>query len=142
MKFCSTCNQDKPYDNFHRRGNGYQSVCKECRVGIDKEYHANNKHRWKESRAVNKALRTQEIRTELIKYLQEHPCIDCGEPDIVVLQFDHVRGTKKSTVSRMLNNETKWPLIYQEIQKCDVRCANCHTRKTAKDFNWFWLLEQ
>lgn len=24
-----------------------------------------------------------------------------------------------------------------EIAKCDVRCANCHMRKTARDFNWY-----
>jgi hypothetical protein len=29
--------------------------------------------------------------------------------------------------------------VKNEIEKCDVRCANCHRRKTAKDFNWYKL---
>jgi hypothetical protein len=30
-----------------------------------------------------------------------------------------------------------WARILEELQKCDVRCANCHRRKTARDFKWF-----
>jgi hypothetical protein len=29
--------------------------------------------------------------------------------------------------------------IKEEIEKCDVRCANCHTRRTAHQFGW-WVL--
>jgi hypothetical protein len=30
-----------------------------------------------------------------------------------------------------------WPTILKELSKCDVRCANCHRRRTARDFKWF-----
>jgi hypothetical protein len=30
-----------------------------------------------------------------------------------------------------------WNRILAEIAKCQVRCANCHRRKTARDFKWF-----
>jgi hypothetical protein len=31
-KKCTKCNITKPYCEFHRRGNGYKSVCKVCRL--------------------------------------------------------------------------------------------------------------
>lgn len=64
-------------------------------------------------------------------YLKNHPCVDCGETDIIVLQFDHVRGKKRGNVSDMVNNCSIETLDI-EISKCKVRCANRHTRKTKK----------
>jgi hypothetical protein len=29
-----------------------------------------------------------------------------------------------------------------EIDKCDVRCANCHRRRTAADFGWWRHMAQ
>jgi hypothetical protein len=34
-------------------------------------------------------------------------------------------------------SEYSWDRIAEELKKCDVRCANCHRRKTARDFKWF-----
>jgi hypothetical protein len=64
-------------------------------------------------------------------YLSTHPCVDCGEKDPIVLEFDHVRGTKKTTVTRMSMNQMR-----VEIQKCEVRCANCHRRRHAREEKW------
>jgi hypothetical protein len=49
----------------------------------------------------------------------------------VVLDFDHVRGTKHMNVKRMLAGTYSLDRIFQEIEKCEVRCANCHRRVTA-----------
>jgi 5-methylcytosine-specific restriction endonuclease McrA len=27
--------------------------------------------------------------------------------------------------------------LKNEIEKCQILCANCHLRKTANDFNWY-----
>lgn len=74
-------------------------------------------------------------RGRLIKYYATHPCVDCGESDPVVLHFDHVRGTKIHNVSRMVRTHN-WRKVAAEIAKCEVRCANCHTRITAKRAGW------
>jgi hypothetical protein len=70
-------------------------------------------------------------------YLREHPCVDCGESDIVVLDFDHVVGKKTANVSNLIQRGASWKRIESEIAKCVVRCANCHRRKTALDFRWY-----
>ena len=71
------------------------------------------------------------IRALLFEYLSKRPCIDCGENDPVVLEFDHRDPkTKSKKVSRILSGHYSWLVIQQEIDKCDIRCANCHRRKT------------
>ncbi|GAB3271834.1 hypothetical protein GCM10027426_07050 [Microbacterium lacusdiani] len=67
------------------------------------------------------------------KHLQSHPCSDCGEADILVLEFDHLPGTdKRFDIARAVSASTRsWSAIEAEIAKCEVVCANCHRRRTA-----------
>lgn len=60
----------------------------------------------------------------------------CGETDPVVLDFDHLRD-KKENISWLVCHGAKLEIITEEIAKCEVRCANCHRRKTAKQFDWY-----
>lgn len=70
------------------------------------------------------------------EYLLAHPCVDCRESDIRCLEFDHRDpSTKVCAVSKMISDQRAWPDILAEIEKCDVRCANCHRRRTAEQFN-------
>jgi hypothetical protein len=60
------------------------------------------------------------------RYLLEHPCVDCGYPDPRALEFDHVRGKKSFEISVAISRGLPLIEIMNEIEKCDVRCANCH----------------
>lgn len=82
----------------------------------------------------------RENRQKLIDYLLKHPCVDCGETDILVLQFDHVRGKKCREVSCLVATGFSWAAIEREIEKCEVRCANDHLRRTAKTQKFFKVL--
>ena len=75
----------------------------------------------------------------MVQYLSNHPCVDCGEADPVVLEFDHVRGEKSGEIANMLRRQVAWERIIDELSKCEVRCANCHRRRTARQFNWYRL---
>lgn len=54
-------------------------------------------------------------------------CVDCGEKDFRVLDFDHVRG-KSFTIGSSPRKAIA--VLYAEIDRCEVRCANCHRRMT------------
>jgi hypothetical protein len=56
-------------------------------------------------------------------------CVDCGNKDWRVLEFDHL-GDKESGVSRMIATNLSLGRIMAEIDKCEIRCANCHRIKT------------
>jgi nucleoside 2-deoxyribosyltransferase len=62
------------------------------------------------------------------------PCIDCGFIPIVPEQmdFDHVRGTKTVEVTRLAAQGKSNERILEEIEKCDLVCANCHRLRTSK----------
>lgn len=78
--------------------------------------------------------RRDKARQYVVDYLKSHPCIDCGEPDIIVLDFDHL-GDKKDDISNLIGHARSLSVIIKEIDKCVVRCANCHRRKTAIELN-------
>jgi hypothetical protein len=63
-------------------------------------------------------------------------CVDCGETDPIVLEFDHEPGNKVDIISRMVQQRA-WNATLAEIAKCSVRCANCHRRKTAERAGWY-----
>ncbi len=63
-------------------------------------------------------------------YLTEHPCVDCGELDPIVLDFDHARD-KSANVSDLVASRASIEDVRKEIEKCAVRCANCHRRRTV-----------
>ncbi|MFB9641779.1 hypothetical protein [Agromyces lapidis] len=72
-------------------------------------------------------------------YLSAHPCLDCGESDIRVLDFDHRAGCEKSAeVMRLAQNGYSVRKVMGEIAKCDVRCRNCHAKITYERSGENW----
>ena len=70
----------------------------------------------------------EEARQYVISYLLTQPCVDCGEKDSLVLTFDHVRGEKRMNIAELVNRGYLVEVIQKEIEKCEVRCANCHMK--------------
>ena len=60
-------------------------------------------------------------------------CMDCGYADHpAALEFDHRDPTtKRFDISK--NPGRSWNDILTEIEKCDVRCANCHRIRSIEN---------
>jgi len=141
MKICTKCKKEKNLDEFNYKNkllNLHHSECKQCtRLFVKNHYNNNKEYYLKKTRIRNLKLR-KKATDHIIQHLQNNPCLDCGETDIVVLDFDHNRDkfTKIKAVSSLVRASRPLSEIKEEIKKCEVRCANCHRRKTAKEFNW------
>ncbi|MFA7192199.1 MAG: hypothetical protein WC089_02800 [Candidatus Paceibacterota bacterium] len=140
LKICSKCKEEKTLDqfSFKLKNKGIlHKQCKTCtRILIQNHYNTNKEY------YINKAVkRNSEVKLVILRYLRDYllsnPCVDCGEKDITVLEFDHNGKVPKfKAVSSLIRDGVKLDIIKKEVEKCDVRCANCHRRKTAVDFNW------
>lgn len=140
FKICTKCKVLKTTNQFHKRASakdGLQLQCKRCNISGRVDYYKRNSQREKD---YDKRRRL-ENRRKIWEYLSTHPCVDCGEADPVVLEFDHIRD-KSRTISNFSKTGVAWATVVHEIEKCEVRCANCHRRKTAKQFNWYADLTQ
>lgn len=80
--------------------------------------------------------RKEEIKRKMMDFYLTNPCVDCGETDPRVLDFDHINN-KKVNISTLLRKEYSWDSILEEAAKCQVRCANCHRRKTSIEQNHY-----
>ena len=133
MKVCAICAVPKDESEFNkhaRRKDGLQVQCRECGKEKSKEYYrSNRKAHSKITSARGKRIR-EKNKERIQNYLLGHPCVDCGESDLIVLEFDHVRDVKVKDVSLMIAQGYSWETIMKEIKKCDVRCANDHRRRT------------
>jgi len=103
---------------------------------MNKAHYENNKEYYAKKARVNAKAYEASIRKFLGEYLLLHPCVDCGNGDLRVLEFDHVRGVKLFSISDAVRRQLSQKKIEEEILKCDVRCANCHRIVTAERGGW------
>lgn len=140
FKVCSICGEDKHIHLFNNRArspDGKQVFCRQCGKEKSRKYYRDNQSHHKNVVYSRKIDHIQKSKEFVLSFLKEHSCIDCGERDPVVLDFDHVRGEKYRNISQMVHRGNSLEKIKLEIEKCEVRCANCHRRKTAKELEYF-----
>lgn len=139
--YCKKCSTEKEETFFslkNKRTGTRSTICKECHKSYVRGHYYANKEVYQSRAWAYKKVSLVEKRRYVIEYLKTHPCVDCGESDIVVLEFDHRSQTEKyQSVAEMMKGSISLKRIISEIEKCDVRCANCHRRKTANQFSWY-----
>src|SRR5436305_6143453 len=133
MRRCGSCGASKPVDEFawRRKAKGPRdSYCRPCRAVYKQAHYAANRRRYIDAARQRREV-TQVERVEyLVTYLRGHPCVDCGEGGPIVLEFDDLRDKEFGIGSGF--RDRNWQSVLDEMAKCEVVCANCHRRRTAK----------
>lgn len=144
-RICYTCGLPKPTSEFavKDKERGTRSTkCRSCQAAYSREHYRRNRPSYLRRAASRRKITREQCRQEVFDYLITHPCVDCGEKDPIVLEFDHRDPSKKrGSISRLITQVT-WSTLELEIAQCDVRCANCHRRRTAEQFGWAKLQEE
>lgn len=128
MKTCPKCErvlQESSFSWRNKKAGTRQSWCKDCtRIRDAKSYSEGRRRGSKieQARAIRK--RNQDY---VFAILCNSSCTDCGNTDPRVLEFDHLRD-KVFNVAQMQSYSLK--RVQEEIDKCEVVCANCHKIRT------------
>jgi hypothetical protein len=144
LRVCARCHVAKALSEFPiknaARGT-HRSYCRPCCSEYGKEHYRKNAAAYMAGSKVRAPIDRKRNREFVAGFLATHPCVDCGEGDPVVLEFDHRDpSTKRAEVGRLINTATV-AIVRAEIDKCDVRCGNCHRIRTATQFGWYRLGE-
>lgn len=142
QKTCTRCNTPKSLvDDFHknkRSKDGRARWCKVCALEYTHDYRQSNQDRvqsWSkgtnEDKQRRKVAHVAEVRAWLDDIKASTPCSDCGNQyPAVCMDFDHVGDDKKKDVARMVGDGYSKSAILEEIEKCELVCANCHRIRT------------
>jgi transposase-like protein len=131
LRRCSRCRNDLPLELFNRLGDGHQWYCRTCFAAY---FRARGELHRDQSKAAKRA-RIRSLQAHVLEYLRGHPCVDCGESDPVVLEFDHIRE-KTASIATLVGAGVPLAVLEAEMARCEVVCVNCHRRRTARRGRW------
>lgn len=126
-KICSKCKQELPISEFRWKNKSqgtHHSQCKACQKAQEKIHYQESKERRDAVRATADLQKTNNL--GIVDKAKAGGCKKCGEKRLYVLDFHHRDpSVKEGTINHMLKSSSYNKLI-EEIDKCDVLCANCH----------------
>jgi hypothetical protein len=140
MKKCYKCHIEKELSEFYfkKTENRYDGMCKYCHRLHRKQHYKENRQYYLDKKKRN-ADKYFEQNKKLVLNTLKPGCVDCGETNILCLQFDHL-GDKKGDISTMIKTY-KPETVKKEIEKCEVVCANCHAKRTVLRSGDSWKLK-
>jgi hypothetical protein len=140
MKKCNDCEIEKEESNFNWRNKSkgkLSNICKACTKIKRDIWRSNNRKKYISQIKRRRDKWLKELQDRVADYLSNNPCVDCNFSDIRALDFDHIDpSTKKIEISKAIYRGWSWKKMINEINKCEVRCANCHRIKTSKQNNF------
>ena len=124
-KTCTQCDNTKPITAFNKSGkskhkHGVQAWCRDCQ-----------KAHYRKTRIqhmANVKRRQRMLQKRVTQYKKAQICGRCGFSDWRALDFHHRDPqNKKANLAHIgLHKGWAWERIVEEIEKCEIICANCH----------------
>jgi hypothetical protein len=114
LKKCLRCGEKKDEAGFPAKNQGRnRNICRTC----------------------HKRIKRAKFKAWLKDYCSRLSCIVCGFNHPACLDFHHRdTSTKKKEVSRIVSDNSTMKQLKEEIDKCDVLCANCHRIKHWEEY--------
>lgn len=111
VRTCKECKQESFLDKFPlaRIIKGKKYYRHLCAICYSKQKHKTRRERVKRFKEFKQTL----------------SCGRCGYADYRALQFHHINQKKDGNISEMAQRNS-WDVIMNEVNKCEVLCANCH----------------
>ncbi len=137
LRACGKCGRFKPEQQFGRHSaNGRQWWCKKC----FREYFRDRGqlHRDQVKEGITRRRREG---YQLVDRYRLGGCCDCGEDELLVLEFDHLR-TKTANISDMVRGAAAPERVRAEIEGCEVVCVNCHRIRTLTRLPKCWRTDR
>lgn len=117
MKSCIHCGiekAEKEFKTYRYKGQlRYKGICRSCNY-------------------EQVAAKRERLREKLDAYKASHGCINCGFRDSRALDFHHV-SEKRFGIGSAVSASRSEKLIWEEVSKCVVLCANCHRIEHAEE---------
>lgn len=136
MKTCDTCKLPKEESEFNKnrsKKDGLNSICRKCSGERSRRYYREKGTEHKKAVLKRNKSYRDVLRNYILTYFKTHPCVDCENADVRVLEFDHLPKFKKDRdISRMMACSVSIEKLQSEIDKCEVVCANCHKIRTIE----------
>lgn len=138
-RHCNYCDQDKPASDFAARSRWKCRACASVHMRQwrqdNREHHLAYQREWaraSDRKHAKKSYARCKFRDRkwVWEYKLANPCVDCGEADPRVLDFDHITDDKVNNIARLMGKGLG--ALQREVAKCVVRCRNCHGRITAE----------
>lgn len=142
MPLCSTCKESKPEEDFNWKVRDIKrsTICKLCHKDYRHKHYLDNRIKYITKARVYQSINGRAHSQQQIyayEYLLHNFCVDCGENNPILLQYDHKNPELKNfSISTGIKEGRSLQEIIEEIKLCDVRCVRCHTLRTSEQFNW------
>ena len=96
-----------------------------------KDHYLRNKELYKQRASISRKLMRKRNSDYVRDIKKSNPCSDCNNYfHYSQMDFDHINDNKTINIARISNSSLSLKRIQDEINKCELVCANCHRLRT------------